>query len=118
MTDPHPALDYARYRIVATSQTTGSISYYDPPGVYVGGKAIIIQWAEEWKTLDIPDEVDDELSEISWSGSMLELKGNVDISESTNPDVELIEYIGRSHPVSYYGTQIGSTYLECRDTEK
>lgn len=109
LTDPHPALDYARYRIVATSQTTGSISYYDPPGVYVGGKAIIIQWAEEWKTLDIPDEVGDELSEISWSGSMLELKGNVDISESTNPDVELIEYIGRSNPVSYYGTQIGST---------
>ena len=25
-TDPHPSLDYARYRIVATSQTTGTIS--------------------------------------------------------------------------------------------
>ena len=40
---------------------------------------------------------------------MLILPGNIDVSESNKPDVELIEYIGRAHPVSYYGTQIGST---------
>ena len=34
---------------------------------------------------------------------------DLDISDSTKPDVELIEYVGRENPVSYYGTQIGST---------
>lgn len=109
-TDPHPALDYARYRIVATSQTTGTISYCDPPGIPVGGNAIILQWDEEWRDFDVPDEtIEDEVSERPWTGSMLILPGNIDVSESNKPDVELIEYIGRAHPVSYYGTQIGST---------
>ena len=108
-TDPHPSLDYARYRIVATSQTTGTISYYDVPGVPVGGSAVVLQWAEEWREFDVPDNVESEVSEIPWTGSMLILPGNIDVSESNKPDVELIEYIGRAHPVSYYGTQIGST---------
>lgn len=108
-TDPHPSLDYARYRIVATSQTTGTISYYDVPGVPVGGNAVVLQWAEEWREFDVPDNAESEVSEIPWTGSMLILPGNIDVSESNKPDVELIEYIGRAHPVSYYGTQIGST---------
>lgn len=108
-TDPHPSLDYARYRIVATSQTTGAISYYDAPGVPVGGNAVVLQWAEEWREFDVPDNAESEVSEIPWTGSMLILPGNIDVSESNKPDVELIEYIGRAHPVSYYGTQIGST---------
>ena len=40
---------------------------------------------------------------------MLKIPYNIDISDSTDVDVELIEYIGRSHPVSYYGTQVGSS---------
>lgn len=44
-----------------------------------------------------------------WSGSLLRLPYNVDISENSKPDVALVEYIGRSHPVSYYGTQVGQT---------
>ena len=47
ITDPHPALDYARYRIVAKDDATGAISYYDMPGYPVGGKSIVIQWDEE-----------------------------------------------------------------------
>ena len=120
-TDPHPSLDFARYRIVATSQTTGTISYYDPPGVPVGGNAIILQWEEEWREFDVPENVEDEVSERPWTGSMLMLPGNVDVSESNKQDVELIEYIGRSHPVSYYGTQIGYTAtwnLEIPRTDK
>lgn len=121
-TDPHPSLDYARYRIVATSQTTGTISYYDPPGVPVGGNAIILQWDENWRAFDVPEEtIEDEVSEPPWAGSMVMLPGNIDISESNKPDVELIEYIGRAHPVSYYGTQIGSTAtwnLEIPSTDK
>ena len=31
------------------------------------------------------------------------------MSDSNTSDVSLIEYIGREHPVSYYGTQIGSS---------
>mgnify|MGYP000101137110 FL=1 len=44
-----------------------------------------------------------------WAGSLLKLLYNVDVSESTDPDVELVEYIGRKNPVSYYGTQIGTS---------
>lgn len=105
--DPHPALDYARYRIVAKTKDTGAVSYYDPPGYPVGGKAIVIQWDEEWTNFETVEE--GVLAERPWAGSMLKLLYNVDVSDGTKPDVALIEYIGRSHPTSYYGTQIGQT---------
>ena len=38
---------------------------------------------------------------------MLKIKGNIDVSDTNKSDVSLIEYIGRKHPVSYYGTQLG-----------
>lgn len=107
ITDPHPALDYARYRIVAKTVSTGSISYYDVPGYPVGGKSIIIQWSEDWSEFNTDEE--NEMEQPSWSGSLLKLPYNVDISDSHKSDVSLIEYIGRSHPISYYGTQLGST---------
>lgn len=111
-TDPHPALDFARYRIVAKSTNTGSVSYYDAPGIPVGGIAAIIQWDEEWHEFDVTEDdadVEDEVAEPTWTGSVLKLPYNIDVSDATSPDVELVEYIGRSHPVSYYGTQVGST---------
>ena len=40
---------------------------------------------------------------------MLALPYNVDISDSVSKDVELIKYIGRQDPVSYYGTQVESS---------
>ena len=40
---------------------------------------------------------------------MIKLPYNIDISDDVDPDVELVEYIGREHPVSYHGTQLGST---------
>ena len=107
VTDPHPALDYARYRVVAIVDSTGAVSYYDVPGYPVGEPAIVIQWDEEWTNFDTTNE--DELEEPEWSGSMLKLPYNVDVSDSYGPDVSLIKYIGRSHPVSYYGTQRGET---------
>lgn len=107
VTDPHPALDYARYRIVATTETTGAVSYYDVPGYPVGGKAVIIQWAEEWSNFNVLD--DGALEQPPWSGSLLKLPYNIDVSDSHSPDVALIEYIGRTHPISYYGTQLGET---------
>ena len=107
ITDPHPALDYARYRIVATSKTTGAVNYYDPPGYPVGGKAVVIQWDEEWTTFETSEEA--ALEEPPWSGSLLKLPYNIDVSDNHAADVSLIEYVGRKRPVSYYGTQLGET---------
>lgn len=105
--DPHPALDYARYRIIAKAKETGTISYYDVEAIKVGEPSIVIQWSEKWSKFDYnPDE--DNL-EVPWAGSMLKLPYNVDITENKSPDVSLVEYAGRKHPVSYYGTQIGET---------
>lgn len=117
VTDPHPALDFARYRIVAMTKSTGAISYYDVPGYPVGGIAIILQWDEVWSTFNVGED-EDELDEIPWTGSMLKLPYNIDITSSHDPDVELIEYIGRSNPVSYYGTQHGETATWTMDIDK
>ena len=107
VTDPHPALDYARYRIVATSKTTGAVSYCDLSGYPVGETSIVLQWDEKWTTFDTTNS--DELAEPTWSGSLLKLPYNVDVSDAHDADVTTVEYIGRKHPVSYYGTQLGET---------
>ena len=103
--DPHPALDYARYRIVAQSNTTGAISYYDLPGLPINEPGIVLQWDEQWTSYN---EINaDAFSERPWTGSMIKLPYNVKISDSNTVDIESVEYIGRKHPVSYYGTQVG-----------
>lgn len=107
VTDPHPALDYARYRIVATSKTNGKVIYYDVPAYPVGGKEIVIQWDEAWSNFDAT--ITDTRVIPSWSGSMLKLRYNIDISDTNEKDVVLVEYIGREHPVSYHGTQLGTS---------
>jgi LysM repeat protein len=124
ITDPHPALDYARYRIVAKTESTGAVSYYDLPGYPVGEKAVIIQWDEEWRSFDVTsdDTAAEEREQPTWTGSLLKLPYNVDVSDSYSPDVAHVKYIGRRHPVSYYGTQIGSTSswnveIDKQDTE-
>lgn len=104
-TDPHPALDYARYRIVATVNSTGAVSYYDVPGLPINEIGAIIQWDEAWTTFDA--DPDSELAQPPWTGSLLRLPYNLDVSDSNSPDVSLINYIGRKRPVSYYGTHIG-----------
>lgn len=120
ITDPHPSLDFARYRVVAKSKTTGRINYYDVPGFPIGETAVIIQWNEEWTNFDISNE--DELEQPPWSGSLLRLPYNIDVSEKYDVEVELVEYIGNKHPVSYYGTQLGesatwNTVIDAKDKE-
>lgn len=105
ITDPHPALNYARYRVVATDASTGVISYSDLPLFPVNEKACIIQWDEEWRSFDSANS--DRHVEPVWSGSFLRLSYNIDVSNSYAVDSSLVEYIGRKHPVSYYGTQLG-----------
>lgn len=116
VTDPHPSLDFARYRVVATSKTTGVVSYYDLPGHPVGGKSIVIQWDEEWTNFETSEDAP--MERPSWSGSLLKLPYNVDVSDNNRSDVVLVEYIGRSHPISYYGTQLGQSATWNAEIEK
>lgn len=116
VTDPHPALDYARYRIVAIHTLTSEVVYEDFPGYPIGEPSIVIQWDEVWRNYDYAEDAI--FAEQPWAGSMLKLPYNVDVSESYEPDVSLIEYIGRKHPVSYYGTQRGETARWSTDVPK
>lgn len=107
VTDPHPSLDYARYRIVAIDSTTGGVIYEDLPGEPIGEPSIVIQWDEAWSEFDYSE--DDAPEVPPWNGSMVRIPYNVDVTENHRSDVALVEYIGREHPVSYYGTQRGVT---------
>lgn len=116
ITDPHPSLDYARYRVVAIEDATGAVSFTDVPGYPIGVKSVIIQWDEEWSSFET--SIDAPLEQPPWSGSLLKLPYNIDVSDSHDSDVSLVEYIGRKHPVSYYGTQLGVTSTWNVDIEK
>ena len=104
VTDPHPALDFARYRLIATDTQTGAVSFYDMAGHPVNATSIIIQWDEAWTTFDVTGEHD--VGGPSWSGSLLVLPYNVNVADSRKRDVEFADYVGREHSVSYYGTKI------------
>ena len=121
VTDPHPALDYARYRIVARYNSTGIIAFTDMPHIPVKCGAIVIQWDEESGSYE-DLLTGDQITTPSWVGSMLVLPYNVDISDTIKPDVEQVSYIGRQHPVAYYGTQLGesskwNTVIDKMDTD-
>lgn len=107
--DPHPSLDYARYRVISSAKDTGAISYIDIPAFEIGCTSIIIQWNETQMPFD--DSLGESIYLVDQpdQGSMLKLSYNIDVSVDSKPDVELVEYIGRESPVSYYGTQRGET---------
>lgn len=107
VTDPHPNLNIVKYRVVAISDDTGSVSYVDLPGYFINEKAIVLQWNETWKGVNMSD--DGSIIETAWVGSRIRLPYNIDISESNSIDMSLVEYIGREHPVSYYGTHVGTS---------
>lgn len=120
VTDPHPSLDYARYRIVSVDTSTGAVDYSDLPGRPVNEPCIVIQWGEKWSDFDYDENATPDVP--PWTGSMVRLPYNVDVTEKSDPDVSLIEYIGRKNPVSYYGTQRGeggqwSTEIDKNDVE-
>lgn len=107
VTDPHPALDYARYRVVSTVASTGAVDFYDAPAYPVFESSVVIQWDEEWSDFD--HVTGDEMDQKPWTGSMLKLPYNIDVSDKNSMDVSLVAYIGRKRPVSYYGTQLGES---------
>lgn len=107
VSDPHPALDYARYRLVAKDTETGAVSFYDMPGYEINCSSIIVQWDEEWTSYDTSGEVSADIP--MWSGSMLLLPYNVKVSDKRTRDVARVAYAGREYPVSYHGTLISET---------
>ena len=101
--DPHPALDYARYRVTATSKTTGRMTSSDFESDYIGIPGVVLQWGRPFDLI----VAEDDANAPAWDGTTLHLPYNADVSEETDVDVALIDYIGRSSSVSYYGTQLG-----------
>lgn len=106
VTDPHPNLGGAEYRIVATNTEFGTTTYYDPPPIDMKCTDIILQWDEDYGNRPNNGETRDFISEM---GNIVRLPYNVDVSESANMESEMVKYIGRTDPVSYYGTQTGYT---------
>lgn len=90
VTDPHPTLGKAQYRVSATNIESGQINFVDITEFIMDERAVILQWKDD-------------------TDYILKLPYNIDISDSNKPDVSLINYIGRNHPVSYYGTHLGHT---------
>lgn len=107
ITDPHPSLSYARYRLVATDRNTGAMTFYDTPAYPVQEKCIIIQWDERWNSFN--GNENGVLADPAWNGSVVKLPYNIDIQENTSSEVTLVNYIGRAYPVSYYGTAVSSS---------
>ena len=118
--DPHPSLNQARYRIIAVDKTTGKSAWYDTAGYPMGITDIVIQWNEAWQSFSTIEA--DPLYDPEYVGSIVRLPYNIDVSEATDKDVALVDYIGRENPVSYYGTKIGvsgswSTDIPKSDTD-
>lgn len=107
ITDPHPTLDWGRYRMLATDTRTGRTLFEDLPPESIHIPSIIIQWDETWVNYDVVTP--GVPVESAWRGSILRLPYNVDETDSNELDVEMVNYIGRKHPVSYYGTHVGQT---------
>jgi hypothetical protein len=107
VTDPHPSLDYARYRISATDTATGAVTFFDLPGHKVGCPGIVIQWDEEWSAFD--GSVANSIEPPEWSGSMLVFPYNVNVSDDRTREVATVAYAGREYPVVYYGTRLSES---------
>lgn len=108
VTDPHPTHGLQWYRTVAHDVDTGAQNLLDQY-VRVSIPYLLIQWNERWEQEDEDDVPDGEEPRLRYAGMALELPYNLKIDEGHSPDVALREYLGRSHPVSAYGTQRGRT---------
>lgn len=116
VSDPHPTLNRVSYRIVAMSYLNGSISYADIPAYPIPEKAVVLQWNSGRRTVYNSTE-ENKLASPLLTTSMLKLPYNIDVSENVAPDVSFVEYIGREHPVGYYGTQVGQSLTISSDVD-
>ena len=105
---------------MASDNNTGSISYSDISPEIIGEKSIVIQWNESWSDFITDGYSIQDTNYIA--GSMIKFPYKIKISESNSPDISTVNYIGREHPVSYYGTNLGvsstwNTEIDKQDIE-
>lgn len=117
--DPHPTLGIAEYRIVAINPETGAMGFGD---IYAENSvsSIIIQWDESYESTNSNsfEDADGDIEVFGYNYSVVELPYNVKTSESASLDSDSVKYIGRKHPVTYYGTQQGISASWSSDIDK
>ena len=121
ISDPHPALDNGKYRLVAMDNTTGTMFFDDVISEDLEVKGLVLQWDAKYANYlvrDIVDELNEPAIGNMAGGTTLKLPYNVKKNESSDIDNNLVEYIGREHPVSYYGTQKGQKSSYSTDVPK
>ena len=121
ISDPHPALDNGKYRLVAKDNTSGAMFFDDVVSEDFNVKGLVLQWDAKYANYlvrDIVDELNEPAIGDMAGGTTLKLPYNVKKNEASDLDVELVEYIGREHPVSYYGTQKGQKSSYSTDVPK
>lgn len=121
ISDPHPALDNGKYRLVALDNATGAMFFDDIISEDLEVKGLVLQWDAKYANYlvrGIVDEIDGAAIGNMAGGTILRLPYNVKKNESSELDVELVDYIGREHPVSYYGTQKGQKSSYSTDVPK
>lgn len=107
VTDMHPALDYSRYRIVGRHRQSGMVAVYDMPYYPNNIPYIVITW-DDTSGIFVGTELSDADATV-WSGNVLVLPFNIDITDNYTPDNALVKYVGRKKPVKYDGTQVSHT---------
>ncbi len=104
--DRHASLGVQSYRVVAVDKRTGRIDYEDVSDGVIPCNGIVIQWdggnaAGYYVGEDAADAPDT-------SGKVLELGKGIKVGYRAAKDGVLRPFIGRSHPASRYGTQLGT----------
>lgn len=103
--DPHASFGTCSYRVVATSTSTGMTSSSDGFDDSEHDTCVV-QWDEQWDPF--AEAEDSEGNAIyTYAGNRIDGIFNLNLDESGSMQAEDAEYIGRKHPVSYYGTQRG-----------
>lgn len=98
-TDPHPTFGTCTYRVVANDQATDSISTFDSEPIPTEVYGILIQW-DDGRISTFAD------GEPVFVGEQAFLRWDIGVEETSEPDRELVGYIGRENPVAYFGTQL------------
>ena len=102
--DPHANFGECWYHVVATDTATGVCSFADG-GAASPHHTTTVQWDESWQQAIDPDDLGER--DYDYAGMRMDGLYNAKHDESGSVQAEDVEYIGREHPVSYYGTQMG-----------
>lgn len=117
LVDDHAAFGRQSYRVTALDPANGSVAWLDVADEVVACESIVLQWGSgvssavvvDGDPADVGDGSPVAEDEVPVGPRTLELPVNIKVSEANERDVALVEYIGRGHPVAYYGTQLGQT---------